>query len=396
MWVSASLIQPLPRCVRPCANGTPHAARRTSTPAAPPRAAHDGADRKLFEVAHQREDVLLGELPQLVAIQVLAPAAADPVALEDLDEELGGQVLTLDDQRRRRRRGATPRPRSPCSGSTGRGSRRGARARPRWSTSSRRAWSPARVRLRRALSCVPPQSTWRREGDRIGEVWTAKSIVPNVRSMRKADQQRFVSRSPRTARQSPVGRERRAGRGAARRSRRGRARARCRCTSRDSSDAKNTAAGATRSGPRSGSGGKRRPLLGADDRAGASRGCRPRDTRCWPARRTVPFSIAVTLVSPRNANFDAVYALVSAVPCTESIEPMFTIAPRDARSIGRHRCVARNAPKQLTCMMRSNASGVGPVDRRQVQHGRVVHQHVEATVARRRSRPGARPTRRRR
>jgi hypothetical protein len=70
------------------------------------------------------------------------------------------------------------------------------------------------------------------------------------------------------------------------------------------------------------------------------------------------FSIAVTLVSPRSANFDAVYALVSAVPWTESMEPMFTIAPRDARSIGRHRCVARNAPKQLTRMMRSKASGV--------------------------------------
>jgi hypothetical protein len=126
---------------------------------------------------------------------------------------------------------------------------------------------------------------------------------------------------------------------------------------RDSSDAKKTAAGATWSGPRSGSAGSEgqcsAPTIG-----GCISGLPAAGHTMLARTPKRAFSIAVTLVSPRNANFDAVYALVSAVPCTESIEPRFTIAPRDARSIGRHLCVARNAPKQFTRMIRSNAPGV--------------------------------------
>jgi len=45
------------------------------------------------------------------------------------------------------------------------------------------------------------------------------------------------------------------------------------------------------------------------------------------------FSSAVTLVRPRNPNFAIVYAEVSDVPVTESIEPRFTIEPPPAARI---------------------------------------------------------------
>src|SRR5687768_15399741 len=71
----------------------------------------------------------------------------------------------------------------------------------------------------------------------------------------------------------------------------------------------------------------------------------------------LPYSRATTLVSPRNANFDAVYAPVVGTPLIESVEPMFTIdPPPDSIINGAQAWTLRNGPTQFTLSTRSNTS----------------------------------------
>ena len=98
-----------------------------------------------------------------------------------------------------------------------------------------------------------------------------------------------------------------------------------------------------------------------------------------PKRR---FSSAITLVNPRIPNFDVVYAAVSDVPVTESIEPMFTIDPPPIeRMIGSTVRTPMNGPMQFTRSTRSNASTVVMSMVARCKHGRVVDEYVDAALA---------------